>query len=368
MGAVAPIVGAGLSVVGGLSQASQQRQQANAQKKAIAAQAEVEQLNSRLQLLNLNQQQALAEVQSELQSAAEKQAYVGRLAAIDQQETYNSMALAQAGLQANVQEQLAGAQANQANVDSLQQLVGAEAGIGRELVQAIANSGQEQAGLVERMQKMNTNQRQGFISSLLDLAASSGGTNEALRLLSESTTTADSGQVARATEKQGLSQTLAEDSSTALRASAEATRAGTVAQANLQAGDSRFAARQQALDVQTSGEVAKQAFASERLATEGAYAASGLARGVEDSARRASVRANKEVLERGATLSQATASAQMQGVRSPGFFDYVGVLGGGATTYLNMGGSLGFLQNNRRPSSSAIRRGTDATNVNYNIG
>jgi hypothetical protein len=366
MGAAAPIVGAGLSVVGGLSQASQQRKQADAQKKAIEAQSQVEQLNSRLQLLNLTQQQQVAEVQSQLQKAAEQQAYVGRLAAIDQQELTNSMALANAGLQAQTQQSLSVAQQAQAGVDSLQQLVGTEAQVGRELVQAISASGAEQQQLVEGFSKMGDSQRTAFLSNLLDLAASAGGTNEALRLLNESSPSAAGGQVARAEESGTLKQELAKDSATALRASAEATRAGTLAQAGLQAADSTYAARMQALDVQASGEVAKQAFASERLSTNAAYSASGLARGVEESARSASFAANKEVLERGATLSAATAQAQAAGVRSPGFFDYVGILGSGATTYLNTGGSLGFLQ--QQPRSSAIRRGVDVTGANYNIG
>lgn len=366
MGAVAPVVGAGLSVVGGLAQAGNQRQQAAAQKKAIEAQAQVEQLNSRLQLISISQQQAVAEVQSQLQSAAEKQAYIGRLAAIDQQELTNAQALAQAGLQARTQEQLAGAQQAQANVESLQALVGAEANIGRELVQAISGSGQEQQALVEAFGKMDTSSRQAYLSNLLDLAASAGGTNEALRLLSETSATSASGLVARAEEAGALKQQQAKDSATALRASAEATRASTLAQAGLQSADATYAARQQALDVQTSGEVAAQAFASERLATNAAYSASGLAREVETSARNASVAANKEVLERGATLSQATASAQLQGIRSPGFFDYVSTLGGGASTYLNMGGSLGFLQ--QQPKSSAIRRGVDVVNMSNNLG
>lgn len=370
MGAAAPIVGAGLSVVGGLTQANSQRRQADAQKKAIQAQAEVEQLNSRLQLLNINQQQQLAEVQSQLQSAAEKQAYIGRLAAIEQQETYNAMQLSQAGLQARTQEQLAGAQQAEANVQSLQQLVGAEGQIGRELVQAIASSGTDQANLLKRMQEMPDNARASYIANLMDLAASAGGANEALRLLGESTTTTTAGQVSRASEMQGTQAQLAKDSATALRASAEATRAGTLAQAGLQNADATFAARQQALDVQTSGKVASAAFASERTATEAAYQASGLARGVEDSARNASVAVNREVLERGATLSAATAQAQASAVRSPGFFDYVGILGGGATTYMNMGGTgnFGFLNQRSSPSSSAIRKGTDVTNYNYNIG
>lgn len=366
MGAVAPVVGAGMSVVGGLTNANSQRQQANAQKKAIEAQAQVEQLNSRLQLINLNQQQALANVQSELQSAAEKQAYIGRLAAIDQQELMNSQALAQAGLQAQTQASLAVAGRSQADVESLQALVGTEAGIGRELVQALEGSGQEQATVLKQFASMSESDRSAYLSNLLDLAASAGGSNEALRLLNESTSNASVGKAARAEESGALKQQLARDSATALRASAEATRAGTLANANLQALDSTYAANQQALDVQTSGEVAKQAFATERLATNSAYAASGLARNVETSARQASTNASREVLERGASLSQATAQAQVAGVRSPGFFDYVGVLGGGATTYLNMGGSLGFLQ--PQPRSSAIRRGTDVTNLSSNIG
>jgi len=271
----------------------------------------------------------------------------------------------QAGLQARTQEQLAVAGQNQADVESLQALVGAEANVGRELVQAISGSGQEQAALVQQFAAMSESDRSAYLSNLLDLAASAGGTNEALRLLNESSSSAASGKVARAEEAGVLKQQLAQDSATALRASAEATRAGTLANAGLQALDSSFAAKQQALDVQTSGEVAKQAFQSERLATNAAYQASGLARGVETSARSASAAANQEVLERGASLSAATAQAQLAGVRSPGFFDYVGVLGGGATTYLNMGGSLGFLQ--KQPSSAAIRRGTDVTNLSNNL-
>lgn len=364
MGAAVPIVSAGVSVLGGLSQASQAKQQAKAQSKAIANQNEIEQLNARLQLVGLKQQQALASVQDELQTAAEKQAYLARLAAIDQQELINQGALAEATLQNTTDSALAAAKQMDTETQALVQATDATSSIGRELTAALRESGGELSGLFEALSKQPEAKRSEFYSSLLDLAASAGGTNEALALLNESTDTREVGRVARATESASTQQATAKASAAALRGSVEANRSALEAQAAVGGQDARYQSSLQALDIQASRKVADAAFASERLSTEGAYKAGTLARGVEQRARTTTAAASEEVLTRGAALSQATAQAQASSIRSPGFFDYLGILGGGAVQYVNSGGSLGFLQ---RRQPTPIQRGVDVLGDKSNL-
>ena len=359
MGATAAI-GTGLSVISGLGAASEKNAQAKAQKKAIENQAQIDQLNSQLQLLSLQSQQQVNQVQQQLQSAAESQAFLSRQAQLNVAESQNQLALQQAASQADTQGKLATVQQGDALTKALSQSVEQQGNIANTLTQAIQASSGEQQNVLKQLQAMPERQRASAISSLLDAAASGGGTNQALRALTEVLDGGEVGQVAQATERGANAQLLARNSADAASSEVNANRFALEGQANLQLNDATYQSRTAALDVQTAGQVAGASFASQRTATEGAYNAGLLSRSVSNSAADASFAANKEVLQRGAKLSADTAALQSQAVRGSSFFDYLNVGAGAYSTFTNLGGS--FLSTSK-PKTQTFSGFVDSNNA-----
>lgn len=341
MGATAAI-GAGLSVIGGLGNASAASKSAAAQKKAIENQNQVDQLNSQLQLMQLKQQRAISQLQNTTATAAETQAYLARLGQLDLQETSNQIALAEAKQAASTQESLAASKQMGAESQALSESVGQRASTNQALVQAIGASSEEQRQVIDALRDMPEAKRASTIASLMDAAAGSGGSNDALAMLT-SLVDQGSGKVLRAEEAGQQKQALAAQSANAQNSQIEANRQAVVAGAGLEATDATYSARAAALDAQTSGRVAEQAFASERLSTSGAYSASQLARGVEQQGQSLQLDANEEVLNKGAQLSASTAAAQAGAVKSPGFFDYLTIGANAYTTYTNSKSKSNFM-------------------------
>lgn len=333
MGATAAL-GAGLSVIGGLGNASAASKSAAAQKKAIENQNQVDQLNSQLQLLQLKQQRSISQLQNTTATAAETQAYLARLGQLDLQETSNQIALAEAKQAAATQEATAAASYMGKEAQSLSESVGQRQQTNQALVQAIGASSEEQRQVIDALREMPEAKRASTIASLMDAAATGGGSNDALAMLT-SLVDQGSGKVLRAEQAGQQKTALANQSAAAQNSQIEANRQATVAGAGLEAADATYGARAAALDAQTSEKVAANAFASERLSTTGAYNASQLARGVEQQAQSLQLNANEEVLTKGAQLSNATAAAQAGAVKSPGFFDYLSIGANAYTTYTN---------------------------------
>jgi hypothetical protein len=370
MGATAA-VGAGMSLIGGISGANQAAKSSAAQKKAITNQARIDQLNSQLQLLSLRNSRSVDELQDTLRTTAENQAYLARLGQIDLAETQQQTQLQAALGQADSERKFAAASEAEATTAALTEATSERSRTGQALTQALGASAEEQQAVLSRLQKMPEQQRAATIQSLLDVAASSGGSNEALRMLADLTDTGVVGEAeaARAAEQQSVLATSARASAAALDAQTTANEKAAVSKAGVDRLGRTFAANTSTLDAQTTAAVGDASFQTERLATTGAKAAGDLASGVERTARGANYSANEDVLKQGARISADTTSAQLNAVRSPGFFDYMAVGANAYSTYTGLGGktNLGFLSN-RRSGSSSIRTGSDYGSIPSNVG
>jgi hypothetical protein len=321
-------------------------------------------------LLSLQNSRSLDKLNDELRASSENLAYLATQAQISNQETAQAIALDSAESELRVEGALAASDSQGQQTQALLRGTEERSSINNALVQAVGASSEEQQGVLSQLQKMPEQQRASTIASLLDAAASSGGTNAALKMLADlsNTGTTALAQAARAEESQAAKAQAARASASASTNLSLATEGAATTQAQLNQASRENQVALGNLDAATTRRVGEQSFASQRLSTSGAKAASDLASGVERSARSTQLAANEEVLKKGASLSAATASAQAGAVKSPGFFDYLSVGANAVSTYSNQGGNFGFLSRPSSPRSSAIRQGSDFGNIPPSIG
>jgi hypothetical protein len=321
-------------------------------------------------LLSLQNSRSLDKLNDELRTSSENMAFLATQAQISNTETAQATALSSASSELRVEGALAASDSQSEQTQALLRGTEERSSINQALVQAVGASSQEQQEVLSQLQKMPEQQRAATISSLLDAAASSGGTNEALKMLASLSGTGEVAvaKAARAEESQAQKAALARESAQASTNLSTATEGTATTTAKLRESGRANQVALGNLDVDTTRRVGEQSFASQRLSTSGAKAASDLASGVERSARSTQYNANEEVLKRGATLSAATASAQAGAIRSPGFFDYLSVGANAASSYSSLGGNFGFLSKRPATGSNSIRTGSDYGNIPSSIG
>jgi hypothetical protein len=359
-------VGAGISVVGGLANASAKRKQQQAQKAAIASQAKMDTLNSELQLMSLTNQLAIDKRQSLLNQAVEDEAYLNRQFQLDATQLQNTTALEDARIQAQAMEKGAGLQQEATSIGALQQQTNQDSQISQTLASSIGASTQETEAALKGLAALPERQRQQTISRLMDLAATDDGQNLALEMLAELQEQGSVGTVARANEFGDVSIEQADAVANAGKDQSAATRALTDTGSVLQADSQRYQSATSLLDQSTARTTNAAASEAERIATEASYNASQANRSLESATRDAQYAAQQDLLKQGAALSASSSAAQAKAVGSTGFLDYLGVAAQGASTYNSLGGSFDFLKGRQVGGSKGVL--TDVTNVNNNVG
>ena len=179
------------------------------------------------------------------------------------------------------------------------------------------------------------------IANLLDIAASSGGINEALSLLTGgdvNAATTSAAQLARSQEVMGVRGGNAE-------AVANTTRQVAGSQANtsgisgsIQQSQNKFDADTSALDARTSGTVAGQGFAATKAANIASNKIGILTDDSSSYSRKYLSAANLAALDQGAALQSDILNAQKSQIKTPGFLDYVGLGVSSYNTFKGLGG------------------------------
>ena len=270
MGATAAI-GTGLSVVGGLAQASQRSKQQQAQKKAIASQAQMDQLNADLQLMALEQQYMADQRQSLLNQAVEQEAYLNQQMQLNVQDMTNQTALAQAELQNNTALSLADAQQRQAQNTALQQQISGTAQANQGAIAAQAASGERFGALNNQLAQQTDQERQRTISNLMQIASTQGGENLALDMLAELTGETSMAEVEQLAGLEDARNSIADDIRNATIGEVDSQRNLTETQAALQASDQRFSADSNLLDIATARRTDAAARTAEQIALDSAF-------------------------------------------------------------------------------------------------
>lgn len=363
MGATAAI-GAGISVVGGIASHNQKNRQARAERAAIDSQNKINQLNSQLQLMELENQDILAKRQNLLQQAVDDEAYLNRQFQLNMGQLQNQTALTQAQIDARLGQIQAGVNQTAGEQQALDQRTNADSAVTQALAQTIGVSGQEVQQLANAFSQMPEKERQRSISAIMDLNAMEDGENLALQLLTE---LEDNGDVGNVNQAIGLNQARVANAD----AVADASRAENAQRqalgnnaAALQGEELRYQADTSLLDANTAERTNAAADASERIALDSQYRSNTVNRELQEQMRSVSSAANRDVLEQGSVLSEQAMDAQRASVSGSGFFDLLSIGGRATNTYTSLGGDFGFL--NKRTNSNGVL--TDVTNVSGNIG
>jgi hypothetical protein len=331
---------AGVSVVSGLVGFSQQQKSANAQKQALRSQQEEQALQAQLQLLALENSRLSSGLQDFLDDATRKLAYQQTTTQLTAQQAQNDIAVSNATFDASVQRIMSDVTQANANLETTEATNQAN-------LQAEADSIGVQQGVVEAdnqlMQALGESfggvgNRQNSIAALLNAASATGGVNEALALLLDT----DSAEIQRLIGAEERQQQLGEQTNSLAAGTERATIADNNARANsanlsnqLTATATNYESDKLRQDALYSQQIANAGFQSQRAALEGGNNIGILADRSSRVSRDYLRAANTEAVKRGAKLSDNILKAQADQVRTPGFFDLLGVAGQGYSTYTN---------------------------------
>ena len=365
VGATAAI-GAGLSAVSGLTGLSRQSKQAAAEREALEKQKQQNTLQAQLQLYSLRNQRMVDDLNDKLTENAAVSSYLQTQSSLKAQEATNELALQNAKFQAQVQQQMAGVGETQADMQARQQESDSRLRAGAEALEAYGSATTEEQqvlnSLLESLGKGDN--QQNAIASLLDLAAASGGVNEALELLGNSASFEDVVANARALRADSSAQqkmSNADDVAVANAGLGKAAAGLTRTNASLDATNARYQGRAAELDANTSAEVSRLGFDSERTANEANYNIGFLSRDLQRTSRYYQSQANEEAIKKGAQLQNDITSIQQGNIRSPGLFDYLGTGFNSYNVWKQLGGQI-------TPTSKVMRTGVDVTNSYGSIG
>ena len=323
-------IGAGLSAVSGISQLGQANKQAKAQKEMLDKQDAQQKLQSQLQLFSLQNQRRLDSLNDQLTDSSIKAAYMQTDASLKAAQHMNQLAVANAVFANQVQMGQAQATKQQSDIKSDTYVADAKAQAAGADTANFAQASQEEQGtlngiLQSMAQGSNSHQA---LSSLLNLASSSGGINEALGMLAGQGTNdavVAGAQASRAGELTSAKRKQGNAVGTANVQLSEAQANQYRASSAMEQQSTNYGANAGILDALTSQEVANQGFLSKSAANQSNYNINNSSNQVQRPSRYLTSLANEEALQQGQALSSDTIAAQKDAIRSPGFFDYAGV-------------------------------------------
>lgn len=390
MGAAAPIIGTGLAVVGGISQANQRRKQANADKKQLENASRQAAMQAELQLFGLENnirqvraQASLAKMQQDLSyQTAESQLALEEI--VRQQQTAQDLvSLKNQQAQIDIQSQLDATRVDQQRQSSREK---------------ISQGTTEQLGqLTQGLQALQGEQAKGVptqdsatIAMLADLISTAGGVNEAISLLGENLGVNFDNMGTEAERASSFNQLMSQ-----LLMSQEQSALGIV---DTEAGLSKQGmaldttekkrqlsqARENVTQDDISGDYARQAT---RLAMDSQRQTNNRFAALNEQVAEADYQANKDAVSKGLTLQQSNIDLSRGLISSPSVFDYLAVGVGGYNTYQQLQGSRSMSRqttpavdpsrvgswsvmrrNDLQQTPSPMNRGVDLTGALYNYG
>lgn len=323
-------VGAAVSVVGGIANMGQQSSAAKAQKRMLASQERQQTLNAQLQYLSIKNQAYADNLSDQINSGVRTLAYTQSQQNLDAQERLNQLAVSNALFDASVQKTNADVNKTQQETNTQGELSNANAQAGQQELEgigsAIGASGQDINSILQRLQQGEDSGS--AIANLLDIAASSGGINEALSLLGDTNSEAATVGQADLLRSQEVSNTrignagatAGANKGVAKSAASTANIAGSIAQSQ-----AKSAASTQELDAKTASVVGQAGFDATRAANTASNNIGILADSSSQFSRKYLSAANLAAIEQGAALQSDILNAQKSQIKTPGFLDFAGV-------------------------------------------
>jgi hypothetical protein len=289
-------------------------------------------------LLALENQRLSNNLQDYVDTASRQLAYTQTQTNIDNQQAVNNLAVQNALFESTIAKTSASVNQVGADIQAEQQFSAANQAATNEALAVEGQALQQQQGLEQALGKLfaDSGSSKNAIASILNAAASAGGVNEALSLLLDSTPD----EVGRAIGNQNRQNQVGGESVAIAKGVEGATKALNTANLGAAKGASALASTQQqwsadksAQDATFSQQLADTTFGLNRAINEGSYRIGVLSDQSSRASRDYLRSSNVDAVYRGAKLSDAATSAQMAQVRTPGFFDYLGVAAQGYNTF-----------------------------------
>lgn len=324
------MVGAAVSVVGGIAGMSQQSSAASAQKRMLASQEKQQALNAQLQYLSIKNQAYADDLNDNINSAVRTLAYTQSQQNLDAQERLNQLAVSNALYDASVQRANADIGKLQQETQTQAELSNANAQAGQQELEGMGSAaganGQDINAILERLQQSGSSSD--AIANLLDIAASSGGVNEALSLLGDSASEAPvvgAAELARSQEVSGARMANAGGVAGASKGVAKAGANTSGIAGSITQSQAKASADAQTLDANTAGVVAGGGFKATRAANTASNNIGIMADTSTQFSRKYLSAANLAAIEQGAALQSDIINAQRAQIKTPGFLDFAGV-------------------------------------------
>lgn len=328
MGAVT----AGVSLVSGVVGLNRQSKSAKAQKRAIEAQSKQQALEAQLRLYQLQQSKEMNKVTDAINDSITQFNYEQAESSLNAQQRLNQLSLSNAIFEAGIADTMARASADTRERQIRQQQFAQEQQLRQGEVQGLsALNQQQQQQLNQFAQALQSNRGvQSQLANILDIAASTGGVNEALNVLFPQDQ-ADTSEIEE--QRREAQRELIGGITEAGLESAEAVGQERLGFSQIQELQDIDKARRAGDEARLSGQLADLAFESERTALEAQRGIEQVTDPLERQMRDDLLAKQEEALRQGAGLQQEIAQQQVKQVRRPGFFDYANVGLGAANTY-----------------------------------
>ena len=335
--ALGTAVSAGVAVAGGLLSLNQKQKEAKQQRQLLEKQEAAQRMQADLQLFGLLQQRQVDSLNDMVTDAAQKQSYLQTQASLRAQEMQQELANNQAKFAAEVQRISGDATSTQKQMQAEGDRSNARLQAGAQAVQALTEaSGEEQAlvsSVLKQLQSKGSNSNS--IAALLDYAASAGGVNEALAMLSGGTGREGTEAAAELSRSNQLTNSKSELAKAAAKAGVDlADLQYTISNANteIERAGTNYSANAANTDAQASYAVNQAGLSAARSANESNYGILNSSNAVQRQSRYLNSLANEQALKQGTAINSEILALQKNNISSPGFFDYVnlGVQGYGA--------------------------------------
>jgi hypothetical protein len=324
MGAVASAV----TVVGGLVGIGRQSSAARAQKNAIKSQQEIAAREAQLNLLQLKNQQMANQVTDYIDDATRRLQYQQSMAALDNQQQLNNIAVNSALVDAQVQQQMAGVSKQGADIQAGEQKLAADRQTTQQFLQQLSASGEATgqlgANILQALGAEDVTADQ--IASLLNVAASTGGINEALALFADrNQATGAQGQFAQVIDREQAKVDLSSQIADKQNRANQLVFGMSTNMAGAQEASDVRAANDLSSDARVSKVLADAGFNTQRATMRGNFGIMEASNAANRFARDYLAAYQERAVADGAKVNQDVLEAQRRSIRTPGFFDVLGV-------------------------------------------
>lgn len=370
MGQAIPIIGAGASLISGVSSANTARRQAAAQTQINQAEYNAQYLQSALNLEQLKAQQQRDQLTDTIQTSLQAQQLSSTKAALDAQtlmaQMEQSTALNSLEMQKTATDSSAAVSKSAIDIQALSAEIAALQGQSSQTQKAASGAVES---IVSQLNSLPKTEQASQIQSLLQVASAGGTSNPVLKALANRVFESDNqivGEVSRDAQFFDTTADSAESQARTQTAQARAQADQAATEVDIDAADTTGNIDLAKQDLSYSSKLGQSARDLQKRSADRAFSMDAATTNTERAARDAAIDNAITAGKANMQYNSDVLSARNSSISSPGFLSYLTAGINAANTYQSLGGSTSFLSRARR--SSTIKQGNDFPNISSSIG